>query len=85
MPASTSPRRSLKSSGDVGSLAPLEMLEIGEGPGRPQLVVHQDLVLRRLDLVEYGRQLLVFGGNQRGCFLGNVRVAASTTATGSPT
>ena len=61
---------------DIGASATLEMLEIGKGSGRPQLVMHQDLVIRRLDLVEDGRQLLIFGNDESGSRLGHMRVGS---------
>ena len=54
---------------DVGALDALEVLEVGEGAGRLELLVHQDLVLRRLDLVEHRGQLVIFGDDQRGGLL----------------
>jgi hypothetical protein len=42
---------------DVGALDALEVLEVGEGAGGLELLVNQDLVLRRLDLVEHGRSI----------------------------
>ena len=59
---------------DIGALAALEMLEVGEGAGRLELLVHQDLVFGRLDLVEYRRQLLVFGDDELRRLLGDVRI-----------
>ena len=60
-PPSTSPRRRWKSSATLVSLAALEVLEVGEGAGGLELVVHDRRRGHRLDLVEHGRQLLVLG------------------------
>ena len=71
---------------DVGVLDPLEVLEIGEGAGRLELVVHIDLGGCRLDLVEDRGQLLVFGGDElRPPPRQHAGSAAMTAATGSPT
>ena len=59
---------------DVGALAALEVLEIGEGAGRLELLVHQDLRGQRLDLVEDRRQFLVFGDDQLRRLLGDMRI-----------
>ncbi len=50
------------------------MLEVGEGAGGLEFLVHQHLVVRRLDLVEHRRQLFVFGGNQLHRLLGQMRI-----------
>jgi hypothetical protein len=60
---------------DIGALAALEMLEIGKGAGGLELVMHQRLVLGRLDLVEYGGQFLVFRDDFLRRLLGDVRIA----------
>ena len=59
---------------DIGALDPFEVLEIGEGAGRLELVVHIDLGGCRLDLVEDRGQFLVFGGDELYRLVGNVRV-----------
>ena len=59
---------------DVGVLGVLEMLEIGEGAGRLELVVHVDLRGQRLDLVIDRRQFFVFGGDELYRLLGDVRI-----------
>ena len=59
---------------EVGVLGVLEVLEVGEGAGRLELVVHVDLRGQRLDLVEDRRQLLVFGGDELHRLLGDVRI-----------
>jgi hypothetical protein len=51
---------------DVGALGALEMLEVGEGAGGLELLVHHDLVLRRLDFVEHRRQFVILGDDQGG-------------------
>ena len=50
------------------------MLEIGEGAGGLQLVVHQRLVLGRLDLVEHRRQFLIFGDDELHRLVGDMRI-----------
>ena len=59
---------------DIGALAALEVLEVGEGAGGLELLVHQDLVVGGLDLVEDRRQLLVLGDDQLRRLLGDVRI-----------
>ncbi len=59
---------------DVGALATLEVLEIGEGAGRLEFLVHQRLVFGGLDLVEDRRQFLVFCDDELRRLLGHVRV-----------
>ena len=59
---------------DVGALAALEVLEIGEGAGRLELLVHEDLVVGGLDLVVDRRQLLVVRDDQLRRLLGDVRI-----------
>ena len=59
---------------DIGALAAFEMLEIGEGAGRLELVMHQRLVCGRLDLVEHGRQFLIVGDDLLHRLLGDVRI-----------
>ena len=59
---------------DIGALAALEMLQVGEGAGGLELVVHERLVLGRLDLVEHRRQFLVLGDDQLRRLLGDVRI-----------
>ena len=60
---------------DIGALAALEVLEVGEGAGRLELVMHQRLVFGRLDLVEHGGQFLVLGDDLLRRLLGDVRIA----------
>ena len=55
-------------------LRAFEVLEVGEGAGGLELLVHQDLVLGRLDLVEDRRQFLVLGDDQRRGLLGDMGV-----------
>ena len=59
---------------DIGAAAALEVLEIREGAGRLELLVHQRAVLGGLDLVEHRRQLVVFGDDQRRRLLGDMRI-----------
>ena len=59
---------------DVGALGALEMLQVGEGAGGLELLVHQDLVLGRLDLVEHRRQFVVFGDDQRRGLVGDMGI-----------
>ena len=59
---------------DIGALAALEMLEVGEGAGRLELLVHERLVVRGLDLVEDRRQFLVLGDDELRRLLGDVRI-----------
>ncbi len=59
---------------DVGALGALEVLQVGEGAGGLELLVHQDLVLGRLDLVEHRRQLVVLGDDQRRGLVGDMGV-----------
>ena len=59
---------------DIGALATLEMLEIGEGAGGLEFLMHQDLVLGSLDLVEDRRQFFVFGDDQLRRFLGDMGI-----------
>ena len=59
---------------DIGALAALEMLEVGESAGWLQFSVHQRLVLGRLDLVENRRQLLVFRYDLLRGLVGNMRI-----------
>ncbi len=58
----------------IGALDALQMLEVGEGAGGLQFLMHEHLVVGRLDLVEHRRQLLVFGGDQLRRLLGHMRV-----------
>ena len=66
------------------SLDALEVLEVGEGARRPELVVHIDVAAERVDLVENRGQFLVFGGDQLDRLVGDVRVARDD-GDGSPT
>jgi len=50
------------------------VLEVGEGAGRLEPVVHMDVAGQRLDLVVDRRQLLVFGGDELRRLLGDVRI-----------
>src|SRR5262249_11971920 len=59
---------------NIGPLAALEVLEIGEGAGGTQLRVYQGLVLGGLELVEYRRELLIFRHDQLGRSLGEMRI-----------
>jgi hypothetical protein len=61
------------------------VLEIREGAGGLEHLVHQRLVLRRLDLVEDRRQLLDSATISCAASSATCGSAASTTATGSPT
>src|SRR4030088_2215184 len=47
---------------DIGALAALEMLEVGERAGGLQLFMNESHVVGGLDLVEYSRKLFIFGG-----------------------
>ena len=60
---------------DVRVLAALQVLEIGEGAGRLQLVVHDRVRGHRLDFVEHGRQFLVLDVDQLRRGLRHVRIA----------
>ena len=55
-------------------LTPFEMLEIGEGGGGLELVVHQHLVVGGFDLVEHRRQFLVVGDDQLRRLFGDMRI-----------
>jgi hypothetical protein len=59
---------------DIGVLAPGEVLEISEGAGGLELVMHIDLRGHRLDLVVDRRQLLVFGDDLLHGLLGDMRI-----------
>ena len=59
---------------DVGVLAPLHVLQVGEGAGRLELVVHDRLRGHRLDLVVDRGQLLVLGDDEVRRLLGDVRI-----------
>jgi hypothetical protein len=50
------------------------MLEIGEGASRLQFIMHQNLVIGRLDFIEHGRQLLVLGNDLLHGLVGDVRI-----------
>ncbi len=58
----------------IGVLGVLEVLEVGEGAGRLEPIVHIDVAGQRLDLVVDRRQLLVFGGDELHRLLGDVRI-----------
>ena len=60
---------------DIGALAALEMLEVGESAGWLQFIVHQRLVFGRLDLVENRRQFLVFRYDLLRGLVGDMRIA----------
>ena len=60
---------------DIGALAAFQMLEVGEGAGGLELVMHERLVSGRLDLVEHGGQFLVVGDDFLRRLLGDVRIA----------
>ena len=59
---------------DIGALAALEVLEVGERAGGLEFLMHQDLVLGSLDLVEDRRQLFVFGDDQLRRLLGDMGI-----------
>src|SRR5262245_7949684 len=59
---------------DIGTLAPLEVLQIGKGAGRLQLVVYDNLVFGSLHLVIHSRQLFVFGNDLLHGLLRDVRI-----------
>ena len=59
---------------EVGVLGALEVLEVGEGAGGLELLMHVDVRRQRLDLVVDRRQLLVFGGDELHRLLGDVRI-----------
>ena len=50
------------------------MLEVGEGAGGLELVVHEHLVVGGFDLVEDRRQFLVFGDNELRRLFGDMRI-----------
>ena len=60
---------------DIGAAAALEMLQVGEGAGRLEHVVDQDIGLHGLDFVIDRRQFLVFGGDQLHRLFGDMRIA----------
>ena len=60
---------------DVGALAALEMIEIGESAGGLELFMNEGHVFGRLDLIKHRRQFLVFGDDFLHRLLGNVWVA----------
>ena len=60
---------------DVGVTHTVQVLEVGEGARRLELVVHDDLGRLGLDLVEDRRQFLVVHFDQARRLLGHVRVA----------
>ena len=71
---------------DVRAGSAAEVLEIGEHARRLQHVVDDRRVgLRRRDLVEHRIERVVLDLDQVRRFFSDVRVDASTTATGSPT
>jgi len=59
---------------EVGRLAPLEMLEVGEAAGGLELIVHEDLRGHRLDLVIDRGQFLVFRNDFLRRRLGDVGI-----------
>ncbi len=59
---------------NIGALAALEVLEIGESAGGLELLVHQDPVLGSVELVEHRRQLLVFGNDLLDRLLRDMRI-----------
>ncbi len=59
---------------DVGALAALEMLQVGERRRRLQHLVHDRVRVRGLALVEDGGQFLVLGDDEARRMLGDVRV-----------
>ncbi len=60
---------------NIGALAALEVLEIGESPGGLEFVVYHYLVFRRLDLVENRGQFFVVGNNLLYRLLCDMRIA----------
>src|SRR6185437_5455362 len=60
---------------NIGALAALEVLEIGESPGRLEFVVYHYLVFRRLDLIENRGQFFVVGSNLLYRLLRDMRIA----------
>ncbi len=59
---------------DIGAFAAGQMLEVGEGAGGLELVVHEHLRVHGLDLVEDRGQLVVIHVDERQRLLGDVRV-----------
>src|SRR5665213_343158 len=59
---------------DVGALAAFEMLEIGEGAGGLQFIMHQNLVIGRFDFVKHCRQLYTLRYNRIHALVGDVRI-----------
>ena len=60
---------------DIGAAAALEMFQVGEGAGRLEHVMHQNVGLHGLDFVIDRRQFLIFGGDQLHCLFGDMRIA----------
>ncbi len=59
---------------DIGALAALEMLEVGEGAGGLELLVHQHLVVGGFDLVEHRGQFLIFRDDELHRLLRDMRI-----------